>query len=169
MQIRSTKQQSWPRFALLLGLLGATFCSAAEAQEAPLYRDAHAPVEQRVADLLSRMTLEEKVAQLEGTWQNTAFATDASKRIVDDKGAFVPEHAAVLLKYGLGEMSRPSEKRGPHLLWIPAGTLDHAHTGEPSIVLTWCPWCLGVLPDSSCHCCATMPIRISVNQLGFEV
>jgi beta-glucosidase len=113
MQIRSTKQQSWPRFAFLLGLLGATFCGVAAAQEAPLYRDARAPVEQRVADLLSRMTLEEKVAQLEGTWQNTAFALDASKRIVDDKRAFVPEHAAVLLKYGLGEMSRPSEKRGP--------------------------------------------------------
>jgi len=112
MQIRFTKQQRWRRPALLLSLLGATFCSAA-AQEAPLYRDARAPVEKRVADLLSRMTLEEKVAQLEGTWQNTAFATDASKRIVDDKRAFVPEHAAVLLKYGLGEMSRPSEKRGP--------------------------------------------------------
>ena len=113
MQIRSTKQQSWPRSALLLGLLGAMFCGASAAQEAPLYRDARAPVEQRVADLLSRMTLEEKVAQLEGTWQNTAFARDASKRIVDDKRAFVPEHAAVLLRYGLGEMSRPSEKRGP--------------------------------------------------------
>jgi len=113
MQMRPMKRKSWRRSALPLGLLGATFCGAAEAQEAPLYRDARAPVEQRVADLLSRMTLEEKVAQLEGTWQNTAFATDASKRIVDDKRAFVPEHAAVLLKYGLGEMSRPSEKRGP--------------------------------------------------------
>jgi beta-glucosidase len=71
------------------------------------------PVERRIADLLSRMTLEEKVAQLEGTWQNPAFATDANLRIVDEKGAFVPDHAAVLLKHGLGEMSRPSEKRGP--------------------------------------------------------
>src|SRR4029077_3739436 len=53
MQIRFTKQQSWRRPALLLSLLGATFYSAA-AQEAPLYRDARAPVEQRVADLLSR-------------------------------------------------------------------------------------------------------------------
>src|SRR6266404_3912342 len=112
MQPRRTMQQSWQRLALLLGLLCATFCGAA-AQEAPVYRNARAPVEQRVADLLSRMTLEEKVAQLEGTWQNPGFARDASQRIVDDKGAFVAEHAAVLLKYGLGEMSRPSEKRGP--------------------------------------------------------
>src|SRR6266852_9848763 len=112
MQTRPTMQQSWQRLALLVGLLCATFCGAA-AQEAPVYRNARAPVEQRVADLLSRMTLEEKVAQLEGTWQNTAFARDANQRIVDDKGSFVTEHAAVLLKYGLGEMSRPSEKRGP--------------------------------------------------------
>jgi hypothetical protein len=66
-------QQSWQRLPLLLSLLCATFCGAA-AQETPLYRDTRAPVEQRVADLLSRMSLEEKVAQLEGTWQNTAFA-----------------------------------------------------------------------------------------------
>ena len=112
MQIRRTMQHGWQRLALLLGLLCATFCGAA-AQEAPVYRDARAQVEQRMADLLSRMTLEEKVAQLEGTWQNPGFARDASQRIVDDKGAFVPEHAAVLLKYGLGEMSRPSERRGP--------------------------------------------------------
>src|SRR5690348_2608079 len=82
-------------------------------QDTPAYRNSRLPVEQRVADLLSRMTLDEKVAQLEGTWQNPAFATDPGKRIVDEKGTFVPEHAAVLLKYGLGEMSRPSEKRGP--------------------------------------------------------
>ncbi len=112
MQTHPMQVQSWQRPALLLGLLCATFCGAA-AQEAPLYRDARAPVEQRVADLLSRMTLEEKVAQLEGTWQNKNFVRDANQRIVDDKGAFVPEHAAVLLKYGLGEMSRPSENRGP--------------------------------------------------------
>src|SRR5436305_2137152 len=85
----------------------------AAGEDPPAYRNAALPVEQQVADLLSRMTLEEKVAQLEGTWQNPAFATDPAKRIIDEKGAFVPEHAAVLLKYGLGEMSRPSEKRGP--------------------------------------------------------
>src|SRR5713226_1524991 len=112
MQTHPMQVQSWQRPALLLGLLCATFCGAA-AQEAPLYRDARAPVEQRVADLLSRMTLEEKVAQLEGTWQNKNFISDTNQRIVDDNGAFVPEHAAVLLKYGLGEMSRPSENRGP--------------------------------------------------------
>ena len=71
------------------------------------------PVEQRVADLISRMTLEEKIAQLEGIWQNRTFIKDANQILVDDKGAFLPEHAAVVLKNGLGEFSRPSEGRGP--------------------------------------------------------
>ena len=83
------------------------------AQNEPPYRNAKLPVEQRVADLLSRMTLEEKVAQLEGTWQNRDFVKDPQHLLLDEKGAFVPERAAVILKYGLGEMSRPSENRGP--------------------------------------------------------
>jgi beta-glucosidase len=85
----------------------------AEAQETPAYRDAKAPVEQRVADLLARMTLEEKVAQLVGTWQNKSFIGATNPRIVDEKGVFDAAQAGVLLKHGLGEMSRPSENRGP--------------------------------------------------------
>ena len=38
------------------------------AQDAQRYKDATAPVDERVADLLARMTLEEKVAQLQGIW-----------------------------------------------------------------------------------------------------
>jgi Fibronectin type III-like domain/Glycosyl hydrolase family 3 N terminal domain len=88
---------------------------AATAQELP-YRNPNLPVEQRIADLLSRMSLEEKVAQLDGAWENRQFFSDPNALFVDDKGAFVPERAAVLLKYGLGEMSRPSEKRGPRAM-----------------------------------------------------
>jgi beta-glucosidase len=33
-----------------------------------VYRDAQRPIEERVDDLLSRMTLEEKVAQLGSLW-----------------------------------------------------------------------------------------------------
>src|SRR5277367_53878 len=59
--------------------------------------------------LLSRMTLEEKVAQIQGVWENPAFMKTPESRFVDDKGAFLPDHAAVLLKDGIGQMSRPSE------------------------------------------------------------
>ena len=88
-------------------------CQPGWAQNELPYRNSKLPVEQRVADLISRMTLEEKIAQLEGIWQNRTFIKDANQILVDDKGAFLPEHAAVVLKNGLGEFSRPSEGRGP--------------------------------------------------------
>jgi beta-glucosidase len=108
----SSVRKGWKISAAFLALI-CGFCRSAAGQDAPAYRNARLPVEQRVEDLLSRMTLDEKVTQLQGTWQNRAFVSDASHMIVDDKGAFVPEHAAVQWKDGLGEMSRPSERRGP--------------------------------------------------------
>ena len=47
------------RFALLL--LAAAFPAAAQS---PVYRNPSAPLEQRISDLLSRMTLEEKISQM---------------------------------------------------------------------------------------------------------
>ena len=70
-------------------------------------------MEQRVADLLSRMTLEEKIAQLGGTWQNRGQVHDETLLFVGKNREFLPDRAGVLLKNGLGEMSRPSEQRGP--------------------------------------------------------
>ena len=40
------------------------------AEQQPAYKNPRLPVDQRVADLLSRMTLEEKVAQLTCLWAN---------------------------------------------------------------------------------------------------
>src|SRR5580692_11690054 len=85
-----------------------------QAQDAPAYRNPKLSVEQRLADLLSRMTLEEKVAQLQGVWENQQFMKTPESRFVDEKGTFSPERAAVLLADGIGQMSRPSEGRGPH-------------------------------------------------------
>ncbi len=83
-----------------------------QGQNVPPYKNPQLPVEQRVADLLSRMTLEEKVAQLEGSWQNTR-QTGAENLFLDATGNFQPDRAAVVLKNGIGEISRPSENRGP--------------------------------------------------------
>jgi beta-glucosidase-like glycosyl hydrolase len=111
------------RFCACLGVVlavGAGFAlksRTARAQQATLpYRDASLPVEQRVADLLSRMTLEEKVAQLQGAWENKSFFSDPKMLFVDDKGNFLPENAATLLKNGIGEISRPSEHRDPRVM-----------------------------------------------------
>lgn len=109
---RARIQRVLLHFLALLSLSGATSL-AVWAQDVPAYRNSTLPVDQRVADLLSRMTLEEKVAQLEGAWENRAFIREPSKLFIDEKGAFLPDHAETLIKNGLGEMSRPSEHRGP--------------------------------------------------------
>jgi beta-glucosidase len=99
---------------VVLGLLSSG--SRSLAQQTPPYRDPMLPVEQRIDDLLSRMTVEEKVAQLESAWENRQFHKDPQTMMVDDKGDFLPERAAALFKNGLGELSRPSEPtvaRGP--------------------------------------------------------
>jgi beta-glucosidase len=86
------------------------------AQNSLPYRDPKLPVDQRVADLLSRMTLEEKIAQLEGAWENKQFFHDPQELFVDENGKFLPERAAALMKNGLGEISRPSENRDPRAM-----------------------------------------------------
>lgn len=97
---------------LIAAFLCAPISWSTTAQSMPPYRDPKLPVEQRVADLLSRMTLDEKLAQLVGTWQ-TNLPETSSQRFVDSSGKFLPDRAAVALKYGLGEMTRPSNHRGP--------------------------------------------------------
>jgi beta-glucosidase len=95
---------------LIVSLLA---CAAALAQGTLPYQDPKLPLDQRVADLLSRMTLEEKVAQMEGAWENRDQITDPNGLFVDANGKFLPDRAAVLIKNGLGEISRPNENRDP--------------------------------------------------------
>ena len=52
--------------AATLPLAAASVAMLSAQQSAPAYKDAARPVAERVADLLGRMTLEEKVAQLDG-------------------------------------------------------------------------------------------------------
>lgn len=80
------------------------------------YLDPKASIDQRVADLLSRMILEEKVAQLESIWENPQFVKDPQSMLVDEKGKFLADRAAAVLKDGLGEFSRPSEGRDPRTM-----------------------------------------------------
>jgi beta-glucosidase len=55
--------QGLSRSFMLLQLLGALVTGKA-ISHTPLYKDASAPVEKRIKDLLNRMTTEEKMAQL---------------------------------------------------------------------------------------------------------
>ncbi|PWY79124.1 beta-glucosidase [Aspergillus heteromorphus CBS 117.55] len=64
---------------LLLQLLSGVAVAASQNASRPLYKDPHAPVEARVSDLLGRMTIQDKMAQLMqgdiGNWMNS---TDGS-------------------------------------------------------------------------------------------
>src|ERR1700752_1190753 len=126
-----------PVIAVTASLLcPASGAGRAQPQETPPYRNPKLPVEQRVADLLSRMTLEEKVAQMEGAWENKNFHKDPQTMFVDEKGNFLPERAALLMKDGLGQISRPSEGRGPRQMAEYTNTVqkwmkEHTRLGIP--------------------------------------
>ena len=100
------RRRALPWWGVLSGMLAAAAGALLEAQSPPLYRQAAAPVDARVADLLGRMTLEEKVAQLLGVWNR-------KRDIQDAQGRFDPTNAKALLGNGIGEVSRPSEVARP--------------------------------------------------------
>lgn len=78
----------------------------AAAAPQPLYKNAAAPVEARVDDLLKRMTLAEKIVQITAVWDDKA-------RIFNDKGEFDAAKMAAAFPDGIGQFARPSDARGP--------------------------------------------------------
>lgn len=76
---------------------------ALAAASAP-YKDAALPVEKRVDDLLGRMTLDEKIAQMQCTWQ-------AKTEMQDAKGEFSAAKAQKAYPHGLGMIARPSDRQ----------------------------------------------------------
>lgn len=70
----------------------------AETTQGPIYRDSTRPIGERVSDLLSMMTLEEKLAQLGSAW---VFS------VISD-GELVTEEADRLLGAGIGQITRVS-------------------------------------------------------------
>jgi beta-glucosidase len=94
----------WPVVAaMIMGL--ATAASTNAQPQQPLYKDARQPVERRVEDLLSRMTLDEKVAQLLTIWEQKAKVQTAD-------GQFDAARAAASFPNGIGGFARPSDYRG---------------------------------------------------------
>lgn len=106
--------------ASLITISAALAAPAAQAQGRPLYKDPKAPTDARIDDLMGRMTLEEKCAQLVGIWlkKETIQTADAE---------FSPQKASAAFPHGLGQISRPSDRRGatqgPHAGAAP-GTIN---------------------------------------------
>src|SRR6516225_2492742 len=92
--------------AIVVVLFGLT---AVTQQSTPLYKSPSAPIDERVKDLMGRMTLEEKAAQLQSTWQNRTSSMPPSQFFMDASGKLDVAKAKEILKNGLGQLSRPSE------------------------------------------------------------
>jgi beta-glucosidase len=81
---------------------------SAARKTAPVYKDPKQPSARRVKDLLSRMTLEEKAAQMLCVWQTKA------QTLVDANGNFDLHKAKKAFRNGrgLGQVGRPSDAGG---------------------------------------------------------
>ena len=73
-----------------------------------MYLNPAASIEKRVKDLLRRMTLEEKAAQMMCVWQQK------SEKLVDANGAFDLQKAKANFRkgHGIGQVGRPSDAAG---------------------------------------------------------
>jgi beta-glucosidase len=113
-----------PMYASVAAL--ALFAAPAKSQEQPLYLDAAQPVEARVQDLLSRLTLEEKIALIHA---DTKFTTPAIPRLG------IPVRWMSDGPHGVREEISPHD-------WSPAGRTDDFATFMPvgiALAATWNP------------------------------
>jgi beta-glucosidase len=90
---------------VLASVVVGTSSALAASTAKPLYQDAKAPVAARVEDLLSRMTLEEKIAQITAVWNRKAELLTAA-------GQFDPVKAKSLYPEGIGHFVRPNDLHG---------------------------------------------------------
>ncbi|TDQ85390.1 glycoside hydrolase family 3 N-terminal domain-containing protein [Paraburkholderia silvatlantica] len=75
--------------------------------EIPLYRRSNAPTAQRVADLLARMTLDEKIAQLHAAWLVLSADGEHKARSIDFAQSANSLTVNQILQHGLGQITRP--------------------------------------------------------------
>jgi beta-glucosidase len=122
------------RFVGLLVLCSLVPAGAARGQTGgprPDYLNPALPTGRRVDDLLARMTLEEKVAQMMCLW-------DAKRQITDGQGRFDPTRAPEWFRVGIGRIERPSEYHGAraeaeYTNAIQRWVKDHTRLGIPVI------------------------------------
>jgi len=84
------------------------------AQREPRYKDPHLSIDERVKDLLSRMTIEEKAVQMMCLCDQKPNAQDgvpAGQKA--PRGEFSPELAKQRMAFGIGQIARQGEERDP--------------------------------------------------------
>ena len=92
------------KVAVLVSAMTSLQVAAQPPTQREAYKDPAAPIEQRVEDLLARMTLPEKIAQITTVWTN-------KNALLDEKGNFDPAAARRLFPAGIGQFARPSDRQ----------------------------------------------------------
>ncbi len=92
-------------FLVLYLLLPAGMVQGQTEKARPDYLNPAFPTARRVDDLLGRMTLEEKVAQMMCLW-------NGKRQITDSQGRFDPARAPKWFTVGIGRIERPSDGHG---------------------------------------------------------
>lgn len=117
-------------FALTLtSVIFVSHFSKSKAQTGLPYKNPQLSIDERVKDLLGRMTLEEKAAQLICVWNTKPQkidTKDAAPRT--DRGDFSPEKAKVLIPHGIGQIARQGEDKTPR------GSAEFANTFQKWLV-----------------------------------
>ena len=108
------------------------------------YRDSSIPLAERVSDLLSRMTLEEKAAQMLCIWN------DRHSTILNASGDVDPEKLVSSYPHGIGQLGRPGDRDQGRVLGSTPGQiaevanaiqrtmLDRSRLGIPVLVHDEC-------------------------------
>ncbi len=109
-----------------LGAIAVCHAPLAFAQAGALYKDPAAPIPARVADLMARMTLNEKIAQIRAAWQRKGDMIDGL--------VFNPAKASAAFPDGIGHVTRPSDKRGvPGITGAAGGTAARWRTPRETV------------------------------------
>ncbi|MBD3242775.1 MAG: beta-glucosidase [Chitinivibrionales bacterium] len=113
-----------------------------KAQKTPVYKDPSKPVDDRVYDLLSRMTLEEKVAQLKAVlfpWGEDDFPVS----LRDDGGLYKSDKYLSVARHGLGavaylQFSLDAERSAAYIAALQRDMLENTRLGIPLLIQDEC-------------------------------
>jgi beta-glucosidase len=130
-----TQNSIWPRLAAIMIVVSPCFAEA-QATPAATYKDYNVPLEQRVNDLLSRMTPQEKARQLDmysSAREIVSAHTDDTHAALD--ATFVPEKAqAIWGSLGVGavhDLNPTAEQANDIQKWV----ISHNRLGIPALFI----------------------------------
>ncbi|MGD7654664.1 MAG: glycoside hydrolase family 3 N-terminal domain-containing protein [Verrucomicrobiales bacterium] len=123
------------RLATLAAILAALLAAPLASRAAEPYKNPTLPVEQRVQDLLSRMTLEEKVLQMR------MFHANRGIRFTKDDEMQLKGDTAPRLTNGIGGIKNPGESLTPLRAanlnnQLQKHIIDHSRLGIPTVFVT---------------------------------